>query len=256
MMAGNSAITPTRNLHALEGAGNQDFVQGTPYASSDGSTLMVAYSEIDTTGSNSYDLIVSELDFTGATLLCGDPHVVAAGSPGYEAFPRLASRTAGEATANGYLAVWHEIQNGDYNIAGAKLSPLTVGHTYCQSLPNSTGNRGRLTLSGSRSVARANLTLYASACPPNKSGLFFYGSGQVDLPFGSGRRCVGGSILRMPITSTNSSGVAFQAIDFSASYARGIAAGLPGVNYQFWYRDNTHTGNFNTTDSVHIEHLP
>ncbi len=258
LFAGSAALTPVTNLHSIEGVGNlgPGFVQRQPYASCDGSTLMVAYSEIDTSGSNSYDVFVSELDFDGGQLICSDPHASAGGTTGSEGFPRLASRTAGEATANGYLSVWRLIESGDYDVAGATVAPLTVGHVFCETLPNSTGFRGHLTIAGSRSVARDDLILYATRCPANAPGLFFYGSSQVDLPFGSGRRCVGGTLKRMPITSTNSSGIAFRSIDFSAPYATGIVAGAPGVNYQFWYRDNTHTGNSNTTDAVHIEHLP
>ena len=64
---------------------------------------------------------------------------------------------------------------------------------------------------------------------PLQPGVLFYGSNQIDQPFGCGRRCVGGGIVRSGVYMP-SSGTQSLILDTTGS------AGLP-FNLQYWYRD-------------------
>ncbi len=72
------------------------------------------------------------------------------------------------------------------------------------------------------------LTLHLDGVPL-QPGIFFYGPNQVDLPFGCGRRCVGGTTLRSGVYFPD--GTSFQAmVDTSV--------GTPNpFRIQYWYRD-------------------
>ena len=68
---------------------------------------------------------------------------------------------------------------------------------------------------------------------PDQPGLLFAGDGQVDLAFGCGRRCVGGSTLRGPVLLPVGNQVLGASFDMSPTAA---------VNIQYWYRDPAHAG--------------
>jgi hypothetical protein len=152
---------------------------------------------------------------------------------------------------------------------GAGLStpwPLDLGTpcadplSYCTSSPNSVGPGALIENTGSTSISAANLVLVATGCPPNKPGLFFYGSEQVDLPFGEGRRCVGGALFRLPVVSTGPAGTASHALDYDAHpVALGPGQLVPGGrwNFQFWYRDPAGgAAGFNASDGLSTRFCP
>ena len=125
------------------------------------------------------------------------------------------------------------------------------------SLPNSSGFQAMLHAEGSRSAGERNMTLVATHCPPGRPGLFFLGLAQVDLPFGDGKRCVGGPIKRMhPFVTTDASGTGRLQLDFDAGYASVFAAGHYAINYQYWFRDPSGPSGFNLTGGLHVDHTP
>jgi len=70
---------------------------------------------------------------------------------------------------------------------------------YCAALPNSSGNTAIISAAGSPSVASMDLALTATGLPAGVNGIFYYGTGQLGVPFGDGFRCVGGTVQRLPI---------------------------------------------------------
>lgn len=118
-------------------------------------------------------------------------------------------------------------------------SCTTVG--YCVAAPNSSGQGCAIGRTGTTSVAANDLVLTASSSLPNVLGLFYYGSTQIQVPFGNGFRCVGGSIYRLsPAVHGDASGEVARALDLTAPPASaGPGQIQPGSTwrFQFWYRD-------------------
>ena len=116
--------------------------------------------------------------------------------------------------------------------------------------------------SGSVSVALDDLVLTASGLPHNQFGLIFMGSNQIDVPFGDGKRCVGGTTNRFGVQSTGAAGL--------LTIGPGIVATSQGFplsthidpgetwNFQAWYRDPAgpcHLAH-NLSDAISITFTP
>lgn len=117
-------------------------------------------------------------------------------------------------------------------LSGVCIAPVT----YCTSLPNTTGAPGLIGSQGSVSLGADDLVLTASQLPPGKVGIFYFGSIQIQTPFGCGLKCVGGTTHRMPpIVTIAPDGTATQAVDYSQHPEL-----VPGSswNFQLWYRDS------------------
>ncbi len=127
------------------------------------------------------------------------------------------------------------------------------GTNYCVATQNSTGGAATISISGSLSIADMNLSLVGSALPANVPCLFFYGPNQIQVPFGDGFRCVGGTTHRVqPLSSADGGGTVTRSVDFGAPYAAPI---IPGsvFNFQGWYRDNmAGMSGFNLTDGIEL----
>ena len=126
---------------------------------------------------------------------------------------------------------------------GSVARRLAPGTNYCVANPNSTGCPARISLGGSGSLA-SPIDLLAAPVP-NQVGVFFYGLNQVDLPFGNGRLCTAGSLVRLGFVTANG-GAATMTLDLST---HGL---VPGDvrNFQYWYVDSVGGGaGFNTSDA-------
>jgi len=154
-------------------------------------------------------------------------------------------------------------------VGGASLStpfPIDLGtpceapSNYCTSSTNSVGARATIGSTGSVSVSTADFELTVVGCPPNKSGIFYYGPNAVDLPFGEGRRCVGGGVWRLPLVVTDGAGSAIHPLDFgSPPVASGSGQIAPGDRwrFQFWYRDPMGgPAGFNTSNGLSARFCP
>jgi hypothetical protein len=131
---------------------------------------------------------------------------------------------------------------------------------YCVTSPNSVNEEGaRINFAGSTSVSANDLQIIAGFAPAGQTGLFYYGPNQIQAPFGSGIRCVGGAITRLnPATVISAPwGEAIHNMDnTSASNLRNIQPGT-SWNFQFWYRDPAGGGaGFNLSDAVMIPFRP
>jgi len=129
-----------------------------------------------------------------------------------------------------------------------------IGTPYCTASLNSSGQSARICASGSRVREQQDLKLIVEGLPATVPGLLYFGSGQIQIPFGDGTRCVGnGPHYRLwPFLHSDSAGHAVRAINWAADYAEFILAGT-NLNFQFWFRDGAAGGaGFNLTDAVEI----
>ena len=150
--------------------------------------------------------------------------------------------------AIGFDGLWLLRAEGD-NCADSGL-----GTNYCTGASNSVSVDGStISATGSASIGDANLTLSADNAP-GQPAIFYFGPNQIDLAFGNGRRCVGGTVFRMDII-VGSGGTFDYMVDFGA-YGADIA-GLGTCNFQCWYRDPAAGGAaFNLSDAVEITFTP
>ena len=128
----------------------------------------------------------------------------------------------------------------------------TVGAPYCTPNPNSTGNTGRITGSGSATVANNNLVLNADRMPNNAFGFFLTSTtqGTVANPGGSqGLLCLGGAIGRYvgpgQIRNTGATGAFSLALNLTQTPSpTGFVSVMPGQTRYFtaWHRDSVGGG--------------
>jgi hypothetical protein len=128
-----------------------------------------------------------------------------------------------------------------FHIVYRQVNCGSGGGTYCISAPNSAGPGAIIGFLGSTSVSANDLILTAIQCPPGQLGLFYYGPNQIQVPFGNGFRCVGGSTFRLyPPVQTDVFGNVARVLDNTvppASSGPGKIDPSDRWNFQFWYRD-------------------
>jgi hypothetical protein len=129
--------------------------------------------------------------------------------------------------------------------------------SYCEAVPNSTGSGALISYTGTLGIAANDLVLTATGCPTNQFGIFFYGGLQIDMPFGNGKRCVGGQLFRFPPVPTGT-GVASYAVDnMSPPQPAGQLTAPSTWNFQYWYRDPVAGGAyFNLSDGLNVTFCP
>lgn len=126
--------------------------------------------------------------------------------------------------------------------------------------PNSQWPEGaRLTATGGASLSLDTMVLRAWRMSGD-TALFFQGDGPVDLPFGDGKRCAGGAVLRLAVLGTDSSGRARHPSVGETRLAERGRVTTPGTRYyQVWYRDPESfctPAEFNLTNAVRIDWQP
>ena len=134
---------------------------------------------------------------------------------------------------------------------GAFLIELGLGTNYCVGGPGAQlGVEATMAASGSASLADDDLTLIANPVPP-QPGLFYFGTNQIQVPFGNGFRCVGGTLTRLSVISP-ATGTARQTV---ATAAVGL---VPGTrHFQYWFRDlGGGASPFNLSDALSISFTP
>jgi hypothetical protein len=129
-----------------------------------------------------------------------------------------------------------------------------VALPYCVGEPNSAGSGASMQGTGSTSIIANDFVLNATGCPSSKPGLFFFGPNQVQTPFGDGTRCVGGSLTRLAVVTTDAGGSASQALDYGNLPAGAQISAGSSWNFQFWYRDPAGPGGsgFNVSNGLEV----
>lgn len=123
------------------------------------------------------------------------------------------------------------------------------GIPYCATVPNSTGARAVLWTSGS-SVAEENVFTLHAAPVPDDTGVFFFGAGRQDVPFGRGRLCVGGKLSRLPTVQGRGNAMALE-VDLEEHPAAFVAGST--WYFQTWYADRAAGPPFfNTSNALAI----
>ncbi len=142
-----------------------------------------------------------------------------------------------------------------YVLSFSDSPPLTS--TYCISGHNSAAQYAEIWYTGSTSISADDLVLTCDWAIPNQSGLFFYGLAQIEVPFGDGYRCVGGSISRLGVAVTDDFGFASLAVDYDdpQTAAAEITVGSTW-NFQYWYRDPITLAGFNLSNGLNATFVP
>ncbi len=150
------------------------------------------------------------------------------------------------------------VPNRDSNNVSVLLNGTSGGTSnYCITTPNSHGFGTRIDSTGSVSIAANSFTLMARCATLNTSGLFFFGSATQNVPFGNGRRCISGPVLRLgPPVVTDGTGHASRSLNFTVAPGTSITAGSTRF-FQFWHRDVAAGGSlFDLSDGLRATFRP
>ncbi|MCP3913990.1 MAG: hypothetical protein GY711_00360 [bacterium] len=139
------------------------------------------------------------------------------------------------------------------------LRETSIGTNYCgPAVPNSSGNSGVMSASGSPKVHDYDLRIAASGLPQNQFGYFLTSMGQVVVqnPGGSlGHLCIAGSTIgrfSRDVRFTGTSGgfdLDVNLLELPLTPFHQVAPGETW-NFQAWFRDISNTSNF--TDALQI----
>ncbi|MFN0243175.1 MAG: TIGR03790 family protein [Planctomycetota bacterium] len=131
---------------------------------------------------------------------------------------------------------------------------------YCIGAPNSVGPGASMSSTGSTRVGDNAFVVRASGLPPSTLGIFTYGQGTAQVPYGNGFRCIAPPFYRIALVQADGAGVAEHALDFaSAPFAAGASAITVGStwNFQLSYRNVAAGGAlFNLTDGLSVTFCP
>ncbi len=210
----------------------------------------------DFEGDGDKDLAATDEDANQVSVLANLGNVIfgAAQTHSVGAFPE------GIATAdfdgNGSLDL--VVSNRDTNYVSVLMNSTSGGTSnYCMTTPNSHGFGTRIDSTGSLRIAANSFTLLARCATTNSVGLFFVGSATQNVPFGNGRRCISGQVMRLgPPMTTDGVGRAVRPLNFTTAPASSITVGSTRF-FQFWHRDVAAGGSlFDLSDGLRVTFRP
>jgi hypothetical protein len=108
-------------------------------------------------------------------------------------------------------------------------APRIVG--YCTPKTTSQGTVPLIGFTGSPSVTTDDFRITLSNALPNKTAQYFYGPATSNFPIYGGTLCVGGSVIRGPMSATNAQSAA--SVPFAVT---GLLVGQKRY-IQWWFRD-------------------
>lgn len=168
----------------------------------------------------------------------------------------------------GHVHVGGQVSWADARLAAEETLRTVIDHVdsvlgctnvqrHCAANANSGGQASSLHFYGTGSITGELTRLTADNLPTNQFGIFFYGQGQAQTPFGDGLLCVAQQLTRIP--TVNLSGVggrAWMDLDFgSYPLGSGPSSIAPGSSwsFQYWYRDPAAgAAGFNTSDALEL----
>jgi hypothetical protein len=115
-----------------------------------------------------------------------------------------------------------------------------------------------MTSSGAPSGSSNQFSIGVQGAVPTTQGLYFYGSDELQVPFGNGYRCVGGQLFRIAATVTDAGGNSMLPVDLANPRSEAGRI-LPGSTwkFQYWYRDTpAGSGSFDLSDGLSVTFLP
>jgi len=129
------------------------------------------------------------------------------------------------------------------------------GAKYCISNPNSAGGPAILTFAGSRRVVDGT-AVFTARPVPNQPGIFFHADRQINVPFGNGRLCTGGDIVRGAVVFATGNRATYAYDNSDAKHSLAAYVGLTR-NFQYWFRDPAAPpAAFNTSDAIQLDVKP
>ena len=137
--------------------------------------------------------------------------------------------------------------------------------SYCSTSPNSVGPGAVISWTGTPSPSADNFHLVSTGCPPGQFLMYYYGGGQLAIPFGNGLRCVGNGgvgLFRFQPFLIDGTGTAIMKVDYHrppAGIGGGLGQWVPGDTWycQGWYRDPAGGGaQFNLTGGLQVQVCP
>ena len=133
-------------------------------------------------------------------------------------------------------------------LAGSASADVT---SYCTGGVNSTGQSASITWSGPVNPFQGSLQV--SGLPADSFGIFVYGMGGQQTPFGDGFQCTSQSFI---LARTSGSAAGTLSLDVlnegEDEDVRWLTSGLlGGANFQYLYRDQQ-GGSFNGTDAIAV----
>ena len=127
---------------------------------------------------------------------------------------------------------------GPNRTGAAYVFEVELGQAYCPNVPNSTGQPGQLTATGSSRIAAQDLTLSVRQCPANRFGAFAMSSTRANQPLADGLMCLGAPRHRLlPAVFTGPGGHAIYDLDFGDPVIAGSLTAGSTWCFQFWYLD-------------------
>ncbi len=150
--------------------------------------------------------------------------------------------------------------DGDLDMIGGRsalTNHLMVGAPYCEPAVNSTGVVSRLSLSGSASMSRSDLTLHASGLPAGKVSIVLLGGRAAQTVVGNSLLCLESPIKRYAVTSSNSLGRITMGIPTASLPGAYPGAISPGATrrFQVWHRDNG-LSQFGFSEGIRLTYAP
>jgi len=127
----------------------------------------------------------------------------------------------------------------------------------CSTTPNSAGAGALMGHIGSNSLSANDLQLFTFGCPPNKTGIYFFGAAQTQVPLGNGIRCVASPFRRFHPIQTDAIGDALMPVDLT-NLPGGVVLQSGDIRYfQLWFRDPPGGGALtDTSDALEIRFCP
>jgi hypothetical protein len=123
---------------------------------------------------------------------------------------------------------------------------------FCPTNPNSTGEAGELSLSGTPGVLSNDLKVWGTGLPSRAVTRLVYGDTATQNPFGAGFFCVGGLTAAFPLSRATPGGIATQTIDYG-NLPQGGGAIVPGTTWYFQMVHRDHdAGTVNLTDALGV----
>jgi hypothetical protein len=176
------------------------------------------------------------------------------GAPVIAATATSHTANIGSSTSSRYLHLRAKDEAGNYGPTihlGPILIDANVVSSYCAGKVNSLGCTPTMGFAGAPSVSGNNFTVVCVNAINQKSGVIFWGTGQLAVPFQGGTLCVAPPTIRTPITSSGGSAAGNDCTGqysflFDTAYMTANSMD-PGETFyaQTWMRDSaspSHTG--------------